>query len=507
MCSMIKSISLSDIASYHGDVQDLTDLSAINFIFGSNGSGKTTISNVIEDPSRYYNCHVKWKNDVPLDTLVYSQKFVERNFNQSGGIKGIFTLGEDNIEIKNAIEEQNRVLSEFKNKKSALNKVLDGEDGSSGKKEELNELEQKFEDKCWDQKIKYDNIFKQAFTGYRNNKTNFKRKILEESSSNIADAKPLDFLEKKAETIFNENLVPEVVIDLIKTECFIQHEENQILQKFIVGKGDIDIARIIGELNNIDWVKKGCSYLKQIDGICPFCQQRISDSFTQSLNKYFDETYADDISHIEELLKHYREDSTKLLEEIDKTIVSSSNHLDLELFNPKKELLRSFIDGNISQIEDKLIFPNQIFELKSIGDIVSDINNNIDSANQQINEHNQICANIEAEIDKLTSQIWKYLLETGLKDALDDYHRNKNELMGKIQTIDAKIKSTTKEIIETDRNIRNLETQITSLIPTKNEINGLLLSFGFQNFSLDIADGTNYKLVRQDGTDATETLS
>ena len=504
---MIESISLSDIASYNGDAQNLTDLSEINYIFGSNGSGKTTISRVIEDVTPYPSCLVKWKNDVTFETLVYNQKFVERNFNQSEGIKGIFTLGEDNVEIEKAIEEQTKGLSELKNKISSLNRELNGEDGSSGKYGELIELEQKFEERCWAQKIKYDGMFKDAFTGYRNNKSNFKRKILEESSSNSANVKPLEYLKNRAETIFDQNLVIELVVNAISAESVIQHEDNPILERSITGKKDVDIARIIGKLNNSDWVKKGRSYLEQNDGICPFCQQRISDNFSQSLNEYFDETYAEDIAQIEDLLINYQEDSTKLLADIDTLIESYSNYLDLDYLNTQKELLSSLIDANIRKIEDKMFEPSRIIELETIEAIVSVINALINSANKQICEHNRICDNIEAEKKELTSLIWKYLLETELKDSLEDYHNNQKKLNVTIKKIEVLIASANDDIREKGGIIRNLETQVTSLIPTKDEINALLLSFGFQIFSLDIADGSYYKLVRQDGTDATETLS
>ena len=56
--------------------------------------------------------------------------------------------------------------------------------------------------------------------------------------------------------------------------------------------------------------------------------------------------------------------------------------------------------------------------------------------------------------------------------------------------------------------IRELEKQTTSVQPTIDAINALLLSCGFQGFSLaKTASGTSCKLIRSDGSDAKATLS
>src|SRR5699024_822563 len=53
-----------------------------------------------------------------------------------------------------------------------------------------------------------------------------------------------------------------------------------------------------------------------------------------------------------------------------------------------------------------------------------------------------------------------------------------------------------------------LQNQLTSVLPSINEINMLLKSFGFTNFLLAESDEKgNYKIVRENGEDANETLS
>jgi len=396
----------------------------------------------------------------------------------------------------------------LENQYISLNEGLKGENGSNGKTGELVELENDLKNKCWVKKQKYDSKFEEAFTGYRDKKINFKNKILEEWYSNNDYLKTLEDLEKRAETVFDQDIITEVIIKNVKAEDVIEHESNSILKKRIIGKEDVDIAGMIKKLGNSDWVKKGRSYYDLYNKICPFCQQGTTDTFAQSLNEYFDETFNEEINKIDILAKNYNADTTQLINHINTIIESSSQYLDLDSLNMKKELLDSIIEANIQKIGGKKKEPSQIIELESIGDVISDIETLINSANKQIADHNRIFENLKQEKPELISQIWKYLLEVELKEDLNSYIKKKKKLEATIDNINKKINETNEEIKKTEDTIRELENQTTSLKPTKDGINRLLLSFGFQNFSLEIAeDERNYKLIRQDGTDAAETLS
>jgi len=85
---MIESIHLANVGIYDATGTKLEALKKLNFIFGSNGSGKTTISRVIEGPS---TCQIAWSDNIPLETRVYNKDFVEKHFDAESNIKGIQT--------------------------------------------------------------------------------------------------------------------------------------------------------------------------------------------------------------------------------------------------------------------------------------------------------------------------------------------------------------------------------------------------------------------------------
>ncbi len=92
---MIKNIIIKNVATYDNIGVEVIDLKKVNFIYGANGSGKTTISNFLfnESEQKFNNCAIDWQNTIRLKTLVYNKEFRERNFGK-GKLSGVFTLGE-----------------------------------------------------------------------------------------------------------------------------------------------------------------------------------------------------------------------------------------------------------------------------------------------------------------------------------------------------------------------------------------------------------------------------
>ena len=130
---MIKSIHIEDISYFSKSSEEMSGLSKINFVYGTNGSGKTTISRVIADDCEFPSCTVKWESDHRLETFVYNSDFVKENFGREE-IKGIFTLGKDDIGIKEKISSTLAEIETLNEEIAGLKYELEGEDGIDGKK-------------------------------------------------------------------------------------------------------------------------------------------------------------------------------------------------------------------------------------------------------------------------------------------------------------------------------------------------------------------------------------
>lgn len=504
---MIETITLSGVASYTGQAESLTNLSKINFIYGPNGSGKTTISRVIADQSGHPSCSINWKNGTPLQAMVYNHDFVERNFNQSAELKGVFTLGENQNEALDKIKTAKTELDALKDKLQKLTQSLQGTDGNGGKKGELLALDNALKETCWAQKQKHDGALQGGFEGYRNDKSKFKAKVLQEWESNTSDLLLLTELDKKCASIFGATPVTEQAITAIDATRLIAHQSNPILKKRVIGKEDVDIAAMIRKLGNSDWVREGRSFYQANEGICPFCQQQTDAVFATSLEEYFDETFITESKAIDDIASHYRTDAERLQQQIAEIIATPSRFLDVEKLKSEKRLLDSKILINNQRLSGKVKEASQVVELESLSNVVDEIMTLNAAASKQIGEHNAMVANLTQERKKLTAQIWKFVVAE-LKDELDAYKRGCGGIQKAIASLNAQIAAVNTDTITKEGEIRALEKQATSVQPTIDGINALLASFGFRGFALSKAtNGNSYKLMRADGSEARHTLS
>ncbi len=504
---MIESIRIAGVASYSQTPEFLTGLSRFNFLYGSNGSGKTTISRVISDDAGFPACSVTWSG-MKLQTLVYNRDFVTRNFSQSSELKGIFTLGEKNIESIRKIASAKGELDGITKRIDNLHFVLHGKDGSGGKMAELATLDENFKERCWSVYKKHKDKLSDAFDGFRSTKARIKYKVLQESSFNSAPIKSLAYLEKIASTVYGPTPFLEQAVPPIDAVKIIAHESASILKKKIIGKEEVDIAAMIKKLGNSDWVGEGRVFHDENGMVCPFCQQQTTDEFEKSLNNYFDEAFKEESKALDDLSINYRDDSARLQRKIASIMATPCRFLDVERLKMQKELLDTRIKINLQLLALKQKEPSRIVALQSITDVVFTIKTLIDEANALTAEHNRMVENLSQERSNLTAQVWRFILHQELKTDLPDYKFMGNGLKKAIADITQQIESATISRKAQVAELRRLEKSSTSIQPTIDDINALLRSVGFESFSLAMADNrTGYRLIRADGSDAKESLS
>jgi len=112
---MIRSINVKGVATCSEQGIEINNCKKINFIYGANGSGKTTISNFLANQadSKFSSCSLQWDNDSPLPILVYNKEFRTRNFGNAD-IAGVFTLGEATKDQIAAIDKKKEELEDIK---------------------------------------------------------------------------------------------------------------------------------------------------------------------------------------------------------------------------------------------------------------------------------------------------------------------------------------------------------------------------------------------------------
>lgn len=504
---MIENIEISGVATYAGEKQILSNLKEVNYIYGANGSGKTTISRILNNPTFYPSCNVIWENGNKLPILVYNKDFVDEHFSVSETLKGVFTLGKNSIDLQNSVNQKKLLIETLISEKTALEVCLRGEDNLGGKQKELELLENDCCNTFWNKgMLPCKETFRDCLSGFRSKKNLFKEKIIELSSLLPSNSSDIEELRMRYNQLYAETPILVNTIQLIDTASLNVYEQNIILTKKIIGCEDIDISSMIKKLENSDWVRSGIQYYDKNDGVCPFCQQRAGASLRKSLSDYFDETFEQDITALKLLYEGYKNKAEEIHFSVQTLLESNNKFIYQELLKHKLEVFSRLIQNNLIQIKNKINEPSLSVELESTSSVLMELNTCIKEANDKIIKNNQIVANIETEKKSLTDDVWIYILHL-LETDITSYQYNKKNLDKAIDSITQQILQKSKDIACEKTALEELEKKITSVQPTCDQINKLLRSFGFLSFSLQVVENNSYRIVRSDGSLATETLS
>ncbi len=489
---MISEIKLKDVATYK---DEKLAPKKINFIYGNNGTGKTTISRFIEntEETKFSKSKIAFDESGECNKLTYNQDFVKINFNLETGLRGIYTFGEESEEKYKLIERRKKDKDELKIK-SVQNKT---------KIESINsnnlDIKNKITDKLWDTlKKKYCNNTPELYKGYLGKKEQFFAKCI--SIDYTDDILDYDKIVKEYNLLYKEEPVEKSLLQLLDFKSFISLKNSDIFQTEIIENKDIKLSKLIDDLNNGNWVEEGLSYLEQSDNKCPFCQQDVTKEFISKIYSLYDGKYKKDkddfflkrnclISKIDELKKFILENAS-LIDESE-LVANTNSYCDKvieELLKKEKNLKYKCKFSNDDKIFDK-------FEKR-----ISEINNLIIENNKKIKE-------ISTSRQKLSDDAWKFLrnnCETELKEYFEKVEKNNTEL----KKIKEENETINKSINEIDIEIKKLEDSITSITKTITQINATLEKFNYTNFKLiENLDHLTYSIIRPDGSNASSTLS
>jgi hypothetical protein len=504
---MIERIVIKDVATFDNSEHVMENLGKLNFIFGSNGSGKTTISRVLKTPEKYTSCSLSWEGNMQIERRVYNSDFVEANFVPEEGMPGIFTLGQEESDTKKKIKDLREQLTKLKEEKKKTEVLLYGEDQAKGKTEELKSFKESCIEKIWQLTQNYRNgAIREGLTGYLK-KEKFFTKVLEQYKAKRIKPDEYDELEKKATVIFQGNHEKLEEIPMVNFSSVQRLNNEQILSKKIIGKEDVDIGTLIKKLGNSDWIKDGMKYLDVSEGVCPFCQKTLQDGFYAQIEEYFDETYSADLKKIDTLRNNYQNESNNLVEQINKILQRGSDKINnTELQNTIATLLEIFKLNN-KKIEDKIRTPSIPIELEGYQGIPEKVAALITTANKEIEKHNAMVANLADEKEKLKREIWQAIVQE-VESEIVEYNREVQEREKEISDLHQQNEKHTRDIQRSKEDLQNLQIKLTSVIPMKDKINQWLEQFGFMGFRLDCGDDEHsYKIIRENGSPAEKTLS
>lgn len=507
---MINKIKIKSIATFTDEVI-IDNLKAINFFYGANGSGKTTITRILAKPENFSHCEIDWSNNQKIKTLVYNEDFVREYFYEKDKLNGIYTIGEGAKEIEEKIENKKKEKETLQNTLNNINNDIEE------KTKEKNEILENFQETCWQYGYKeLEKDFPDFFTGYKKSKSNFANKILDEHNTNKENLLDKEKLKEKYELVYEKDAKKIEEISLINFDELKNIEDNQsILKVSIVGKKDVEIAKMIEKLQNHDWVKQGKKYYednydKNFQAhICPFCQQPTSEEFKKQLEEYFSETYQSKIKELNDYITNYKTKVENLQEQLNNILSLKNKYIDKYLndLKNKEKIIAKTTENNIQILERKSLNPSEKTEIETISDKLNEINEVIKKVNESIKEHNKLIDNRKTEKEKLEKEIWRFIVNK-LEKEVNNYLKKDKEYKNRLDELKTQKNDNENKIQIIDNEISILEKQIKSVKPTVDVINKILEAYGFRGFKLQATpDYKHYQIIREDGSEAKKTLS
>jgi wobble nucleotide-excising tRNase len=459
----------------------------INFFYGNNGTGKSTIGRVIDpkdvgDDNEYGTppSVLSWNDGDSTDkysVLIYNKAFVEANFQDYSNLKGVFTIGTQNIETQNQITAKIELKAEYEKAVETYKASKESQTITVG------HLLPAFQEKCWANTSELRSAFSDTQAGFKK-KLTFAERVLE--ITNQAEHK-VDELKTLYKIAFDKNAKPYSKFQTLGGTTRLKGTRgNELLTKSIISSSDSELAKFIKRIKSMDWVSQGYEdYTDIAEGNCPYCGRLIPDELADEISACFDEQYQKDIDDLKAFREAYASDMQDFLQVLETNLQQELYpNFNLTEYNDKYARFKDLIEKNLRRIDDKIKEPStEGVALEKAKSLCDEINSIIETYNEQVQANNDILTAKRDKQNECSEKVWQHIAFT-LKDEVATYQTRKTELQKSIDELSQQIKEGERESAKLENEITELYTEIVSTLPTITSINNLLYESGFQGFWL-----------------------
>lgn len=486
--SEIVRIDLTD-ASYK-DSHAYIEPTYVNFFFGNNGAGKSTIAKAIKSGAGITYAPGRTASDyLPL---VYNQDFIDENFRSYRNMKGVFTLNAKNAEIQKQIDEVTE-------KRTQVKKLLSEASDKRGKiANAKDKLHKDFLKECWER----GRTLRDDFPGTMDKKGKsdpFAREILKHAPANI----DMEDLRRLYESAYSETakryqrfttIADPMVMDTV--------DGREILSKPIVNSADTELAGFLRDIGATEWMRQGHdAYSHNANGRCPYCGSDLPADFEQTFIASFDNRYQENLRLLDEFLARYKKSANELFVPLQTTPVELYPQIDLKPYADKLAVLKAAIQANIETIKSKTENPASVVALTDIQPILEDLAEIINGFNTLIDANNAIVAAGPTKRTECTDAVFS-LLSFMLKDVIATYRKSDGDMQAELDALDAEIKAHNATLDEIKTQLKTLRGKTVETDTAKDSINLMLRDSGMRGFSIEPKAGVDnvYEVRRPDGT-------
>ena len=496
----IRGIALND-ATFENTKQFVEEPTFINFFFGNNGSGKSTIARAIKSGTGI--TYAPGKSATDYRVYLYDEDFIDKNFHSYQGMAGVYTLNAENVEAQKQIEDQQAKLT-------AVRKARDTATEEKNKSETSRaSLQKTFQQECWDSAKKLRLEFDKTQDGKRRTKQFTDAVLAAKMLQSEPTESELKDLRQLYESAYSTNARQYPLFATIEDTAVLDTiEDLNLLALAIVNIADTPYAEFIKQIDATQWVREGhTKYASAADGKCPYCRQALPLDFEKTLSDSFDDKYEESLRKLRDLLVEYKRVANELFIPIQNPPTDLYPRIDSKSYTKKIEAIRTKIALNIELINKKISDPGTPIKYEPIAPLLDDLMDTITAHNKIIQANNNIVAAGPKKKQECVNQVFS-LIRYQLDSTIQAYKKSDAEIAKDISEKTASITKYTGEINAIQTEIRRLSATTVETESAKNHINHMLRDSGMQGFHLEPHETTPnvYKVVRDDGSVA-ENLS
>lgn len=486
---MIQSLTIKKVATYDSvDGVQIPDLKKVNFFFGYNGSGKSTIVKYLYNLSLEANLKAQEFNDClqigyvenTHQIIVFDENFTEVNFNKNPVLKGVFSLNQTNTIIDGQIATEEVSINKYN--ELIRKKTISIESVANDKRQKQNDLLEH----CWRQRNSF-GTFTKISLSHSGSKPNNLQEIKNKLTNSILTVPTIEKLSERYQLLYETEIkqINQIVNShLYKEIRVIEIKLQKLLKEVIVGNEDVDIAALIVKINARSWVETGVQYIDKTDGVCPFCQQEtIDDSLRDQFSKYFDLSYKEKIGELGALQNNYKQKA--------ETFLANINSVQNE-FNPNNMVsniyhnLQGHFNNNYLKVANKIEHPNERKNIVPLNSFQADLSGIV----KEIKENNKTFSELNVNRTNLSSEIWHFMA-TNCKTKIDEVAAKEIKYQRITDLANFLIADYRAKILSSKQSIEILRSQTVNTKEAVDNINLILKNAGYDGFEIAEKDAVN----------------
>lgn len=504
--SEIIKIELDD-ATFQGTKTVFTP-TYVNFFFGNNGTGKSTIAKAIKSGRGVAFADGKQFEDyIPL---VYNQEFINDNMRSYHDMKGIFTFDEVNSDLQDEFDQLNNQLGEArKTKASAESAKAEAE----GKLVELDDKSMRNQFSALkDLRNKFGKLIPSRFSTSKTLIPEIRRHLNKAALQDEAE------MQRQYNAIYGSDAKEYTEFPTIPDTMVLDTVEGEeILNVVITNTAETEMAQFLKRIDATEWMRQAHErYHGKTEGRCPYCYRMLPEDFEQKFLESFDDLYDKNLQKLNAFLKSYRDKANALYLHISRLPEEIYPGTDEKGYNEKLAVLKDAVSENIDAIKSKIAEPSKKITLVEVASILEDISEMIATINKMIRTNNEAYNTKTKKISELRENLFCHMAYTLQRD-FKMHDQSRQMIIDSVDVQKKIIKNQSDLMAEIKDKLRGKQGSVKDTTVAMKKINEMLRDANFQGFEMrphidssqaaDSEKPINYEVIRTSTGKVAEDLS